>query len=427
MTPSSQRMLASILLRNAGQPVRHPLQALSNIANTYFGYKALGRADKADDREALNKSMVLNQAIRTGRGWTNPDDTYTQLRQPIVKGVPIAQQPVAKIMSTPRNEWGQKIPSVPGSQQAMADVLLGAGGKYPDLMKMGMNMYGQEAALQRAQEARKLQLGDMVEKLKLQSELKDEVNINKELRNINNERRLYNLPLLSRSEYETMTSVGAGPRVQIGDGQGKSLAEIKAAQELKQFTRKEEIKEEIALKAKRKEERPQRRLSIKNKIDAIPSLEKNLKKAIRLSRSEFVGGNIGRAGALLSPSGDQRNLDNTVKQFKSLVGLDKLVAIKKEGGTLGALSESEMELLISTAGSLDTLADMDTLRENLRTVLNLYKKGIAGEINVFNEIYSDAIPFRNMERLQETVVEGSMPPANQELEKLIELYSEDQD
>ena len=267
----------------------------------------------------------------------------------------------------------------------------------------------------------------MVEKLKLQSELKDEVNINKELRNINNERRLYNLPLLSRSEYETMTSVGAGPRVQIGDGQGKSLAEIKAAQELKQFTRKEEIKEEIALKAKRKEERPQRRLSIKNKIDAIPSLEKNLKKAIRLSRSEFVGGNIGRAGALLSPSGDQRNLDNTVKQFKSLVGLDKLVAIKKEGGTLGALSESEMELLISTAGSLDTLADMDTLRENLRTVLNLYKKGIAGEINVFNEIYSDAIPFRNMERLQETVVEGSMPPANQELEKLIELYSEDQD
>ena len=168
-------------------------------------------------------------------------------------------------------------------------------------------------------------------------------------------------------------------------------------------------------------------MSIKNKIDAIPSLEKNLKKAIRLSRSEFVGGNIGRASRYASPSGDQRNLDNTVKQFKSLVGLDKLVAIKKEGGTLGALSESEMELLVATAGSLDTLADMDTLRENLRTVLNLYKKGIAGEINVFNEIYSDAIPFRNMERLQETVVEGSMPPANQELEKLIELYSEDQD
>ena len=226
MTPSSQRMLASILLRNAGQPVRHPLQALSNIANTYFGYKALGRADKADDREALNKSMVLNQAIRTGRGWTNPDDTYTQLRQQIVKGVPIAQQPGAKIMSTPRNEWGQKIPSVPGSQQAMADVLLGAGGKYPDLMKMGMNMYGQEAALQRAQEARKLQLGDMINKLELQSKQKNEENIGKELRKINNERIQHNLPPLTESDYLARTSVGAGPIVQRGDGQGKTLAEI---------------------------------------------------------------------------------------------------------------------------------------------------------------------------------------------------------
>ena len=141
MTASSQRMLASILLRNAGQPVRHPLQALSNIANTYFGVKALGRADQADNLRGLNKSMVLNQAIRAGRGLTNPDDTYTQLTQPIVKGVPIAQQPGAKIMSTPRNEWGQKIPSVPGSRQAMADVLLGAGGKYPDLMKMGMKIH----------------------------------------------------------------------------------------------------------------------------------------------------------------------------------------------------------------------------------------------------------------------------------------------
>lgn len=421
MTPSSQRMLASILLKNAGQPVRHPLQALSNIANTYFGYQALGRADQADDREALNKSMVLNQAIRAGRGWTNPDDTYTQLRQPIVKGVPIAQQPGAKIMSTPRNELGQKIPSVPGSQQAMADVLLGVGGKHPDLMKMGMNMYGQEAALQRAQEARKLQLGDMINKLELQSKLKDEENIGKELRKINNERIQYDLSPLTESDYLARTSVGAGPSVQRGDGQGKTLAEIKAAQELKKYARQEEIKKEVALKSKRKEERPQKRLSIKNKIDAIPSLEKNLNKAIRLSRSEFVGGNIGRAGALLSPSGDQRNLDVTVKQFKSLVGLDKLVAIKKEGGTLGALSESEMELLIATAGSLDTLADMDTLRENLRTVVNLYKKGIAGEINVFNEIYSDAIPFKNLESLQETVVEGAGKSAGE----LIELYSED--
>ena len=140
MTPSSRRMLASMLLGNAQQPVQHPLQAISNLANTYFGYKALGDADKAEKADKSEKSMILNQAIRARRGWTNPDDSYIQLSQPIVKGVPIAQQPGAKIMPTPRNKLGQKIPQVPGSTQAMADVLLGAGAKYPDLMELGLKL-----------------------------------------------------------------------------------------------------------------------------------------------------------------------------------------------------------------------------------------------------------------------------------------------
>tara|TARA_R100001443_G_scaffold6620_1_gene15524 strand:- start:8955 stop:10298 length:1344 start_codon:yes stop_codon:yes gene_type:complete len=63
MTPSSRRMLASMLLGNARQPVQHPLQAISNLANTYFGYKALGQADEAEKAKKLERSQAIANAF----------------------------------------------------------------------------------------------------------------------------------------------------------------------------------------------------------------------------------------------------------------------------------------------------------------------------------------------------------------------------
>ena len=63
MTPSSRRMLASMLLGNARQPVQHPLQAISNLANTYFGYKALGQADEAEKAKKLERSQAIARAF----------------------------------------------------------------------------------------------------------------------------------------------------------------------------------------------------------------------------------------------------------------------------------------------------------------------------------------------------------------------------
>ena len=63
MTPSSRRMLAKMLLGNAGQPVQHPLQAISNLANTYFGYKALGQADEAEKAKKLERSQAIANAF----------------------------------------------------------------------------------------------------------------------------------------------------------------------------------------------------------------------------------------------------------------------------------------------------------------------------------------------------------------------------
>jgi hypothetical protein len=144
-----------------------------------------------------------------------------------------------------------------------------------------------------------------------------------------------------------------------------------------------------------------------------------MKELINYTKSDFVGGRTGLAGRYLAPSGDQAKLDQTVLQFKGLVGLDKLLAIKNQGGTLGALSDREMELLTSTIGSLDTITDMKTLRENVKEAVRLYKKGISGEIESFKDIYKEA-PFKNTGLL---TIKNAGSGMSQKAQKLIEKYA----
>ena len=147
-----------------------------------------------------------------------------------------------------------------------------------------------------------------------------------------------------------------------------------------------------------------------------------MEKLINYTKSAFVGGRTGFAGRYLAPAGDQAKLDQTVLQFKGLVGLDKLLAIKAQGGTLGALSNREMELLTSTIGSLDTITDMSTLRENVKEAVRLYKKGISGEIQSFKEIYKDE-PFKNTGLLTIKKDANAVSGTSQKAQELIEQYT----
>ena len=131
--PAARKMMiARMLMANANQPIQSPWNAISNLANTYMGMRMAKGAEVDRKADQLNKQNILHRAIRARRGWTNPDDTYTKLAGPRIEGLPISQQPGARVMRSPKG------PMVPGSRQAMADVLMGSG--YEDLVTMGMKL-----------------------------------------------------------------------------------------------------------------------------------------------------------------------------------------------------------------------------------------------------------------------------------------------
>jgi hypothetical protein len=408
MTPSSRRMLASMLLGNARQPVQHPLQAISNLANTYFGYKSLGQADEAEKAKKAKKAEIMGRALSQ----LQPTKVMVGSDAPLINAVP---------------KYETKEGNMSGAIQTLASLPETA-----DLaFQLQMKDIANKNALAQALAMRKITLGDKRAELNLRNTFGQNRDINKELIKLNIKRSEAGLPALTLSDFNAMTtaSPNVSSNIPITSGSTKpptsgspkppSLAEVKSKLKVKTAGEAEEAKAEAKLKVERKKEKPGKLRFIQSKIDAIPALEKNMKELINYTKSDFVGGRTGLAGRYLAPSGDQAKLDQTVLQFKGLVGLDKLLAIKNQGGTLGALSDREMELLTSTIGSLDTITDMKTLRENVKEAVRLYKKGISGEIESFKDIYKEA-PFKNTGLL---TIKNAGSGMSQKAQKLIEKYA----
>jgi len=412
MTPSSRRMLASMLLGNARQPVQHPLQAISNLANTYFGYKSLGEADKAEKAKKAKKAEIMGRALSQ----LQPTKVMVGSDAPLINAVP---------------KYETKEGNMSGAIQTLASLPETA-----DLaFQLQMKNIANKNALAQALAMREITLGDKRDELKLKNTYGQEKDVNRELIKLNIQRNAVGLPALTRSDFNAMTT--ASPNVSsngslnipITSGSTKpptsgspkppTLAEVKSDLAVKTAGKVAEAQSLAKLKIKREGEKPGKLRFIQSKIDAIPAIEKNMKKLIKETQSAFVSGRTGVVGRVVSPGGDQAKLDQTVLQFKGLVGLDKLLAIKAQGGTLGALSESEMELLTSTIGSLDTITDMDTLRENVKEAVRLYKKGISGEIESFKEIYKEA-PFKNTGLL---TIKNAGSGISQKAQELIEQYT----
>ena len=82
-------------------------------------------------------------------------------------------------------------------------------------------------------------------------------------------------------------------------------------------------------------------------------------------------------------------MDKLIKNVHAAVGLEELIAVKARGATFGALSDTEMELLIASIQSLDTLLPKEVLSENLDNVMRLYEKGLNTAKKDFREIYGE--------------------------------------
>jgi hypothetical protein len=75
---------------------------------------------------------------------------------------------------------------------------------------------------------------------------------------------------------------------------------------------------------------------------------------------------------------------------RSVVGLEELIRVKKAGATFGALSDTEMALLISSMGALDGLRDPGPLGKTLDTIMGLYSKAIDRAKGDFRDMYPKA-------------------------------------
>ena len=74
----------------------------------------------------------------------------------------------------------------------------------------------------------------------------------------------------------------------------------------------------------------------------------------------------------LVPGTKAYSLDQMVKSIQANIGIDKLLDIKASGAGLGQVPQSQLEMLASVLGQLNTAQDMETVRYNVERVYTLY-------------------------------------------------------
>ena len=127
-------------------------------------------------------------------------------------------------------------------------------------------------------------------------------------------------------------------------------------------------------------------ISIKH--DRLPLLQNTTNQIKKLAEGFFTSGLTGSIAAI-NPSSDQYQMNKLIKNIHSAIGLEELIAVKARGATFGALSDTEMELLIASIQSLDPLLPADTLKSNLDDVMRLYEKGLNTSKQNFREVYGE--------------------------------------
>lgn len=92
-----------------------------------------------------------------------------------------------------------------------------------------------------------------------------------------------------------------------------------------------------------------------------------------LEEESFVTG-IGGGIAGLIPGTDRQALEGALKTIRGKVAFKALTDLKAQGGTLGALSGTELALLEASEGNLDPSLPKETLVRNLKQLRKIYEK-----------------------------------------------------
>ena len=109
-----------------------------------------------------------------------------------------------------------------------------------------------------------------------------------------------------------------------------------------------------------------------------------------------------------------------VKSIQANIGIDKLLDIKASGAGLGQVPQSQLEMLASVLGQLNTAQDKETVRYNVERVLTLYSdivRQAGGE-----EALANAIT-QSLQTPERKKLESKPKTKTQEEEDLLNKYS----
>ena len=117
-----------------------------------------------------------------------------------------------------------------------------------------------------------------------------------------------------------------------------------------------------------------------NNIKKAEVLKKTLEKIEKIAPGYLFAGAGGISGLMkYNPiANDARTTRSLLDTVKGIVGFDELVALKAQGGTLGALSDSELKMLTSLQGSIDPDMDEATFLENIKSMRESTERLISG-------------------------------------------------
>ncbi len=122
----------------------------------------------------------------------------------------------------------------------------------------------------------------------------------------------------------------------------------------------------------------------------------------------------------LAPGTNAYSLDQMVKSIQANIGIDKLLDIKASGAGLGQVPQSQLEMLASVLGQLNTAQDKETVRYNVERVLTLYSdivRQAGGE-----EALANAIT-QSLQTPERKKLESKPKTKTQEEEDLLNKYS----
>ncbi len=146
----------------------------------------------------------------------------------------------------------------------------------------------------------------------------------------------------------------------------------------------------IALDIKNEAAQPSRRNAILSRIERAPLLKKSIDLVLAYTKDGWMtSGTLGQIAAFSSDS-DQYKKIAAIKHIRSMVGIKELIDAKKQGATFGALSDSELEVLVSAMGALDPNLGYDELKPTLDRIYELYNKSIERNVADYKGMYKQS-------------------------------------